>query len=1148
MANKKTGDDYRAKAINDYILKNLIGRADLGARSRGEILLRNKYAEFKREAEEDPDIDPSNKIRKEWKNKYEGKIKTLGTLIEVLASLKETVSGQRRTNLECSDKLIGYTTSSNKVELDIAELTEEEILHVLQILSQPTGEELQSLGLIETDLNILIKQASLNFARYSSQHSHEQIVNLYKTSLNIIKSQSNERSFNSLTEVENHLSNVLFRNGGVKYKAHLKKSQQKVFDGKNFKEKVIDVLRLMLLQAGTSQFRFINISDDDKYVKTYFTPGFVENITQILIDNYLLNHDFSIYLKTIDITGSSLNSILRKPQDFFHDKLLTLKISTTDCRYSPQAPIDAVFDILNNQSTIETTGEFYIRVWEEGKYKPFSKRVYEKLKIQVDDHLRFYFKCKTTGIGGTQSQFIRVINSALFWGIHCLKHEFFPIAHDVVILKNMVQDNIPSPVLSHSLVKLCRHRTMQETLETSCKKYPGDRKLVNKESSLRSYAEFSTIDPVGYGDYCSFDSLLSTARAALQARLRAIKDAGISAHTYNCDLLYRVEQQTILDEAEALYHSYPFSTLAMESWLQRELFDTLDQKKLDKKDSYITINAYLSITELFLSEGLYRKAYTRLHELKSWLHNASKIWFDWCRSYREGTDPSLEFICDDQKISTSILARYEICLAEYFYILDWEVETDDIYGLDLLPKSLKNIHYRDLNEASWKALDRAQQLLTSRLANYHLINEVSQATSHPHYHLLARIYLLRSKMLLLSPKYAGIYNNVLYQLPTESPSRESRTSASDIYSARLFLSERSRSFSTADGDSELYMICTVYQCWNWLMAAFTVKSFSLRDNKSISVDKATCLSWAKKLRSHALASYAEPGQRYYHAVKEKSGLSQEFFNKYSEYGAYKIDPIPIIQEIDSSVDSQQPGYDCEEYPVILKLDMKYLCLKNLSGLDTEPNNPKIVYLFGPKSCYLFFVRGLFFLCSSENEEFTDGSENLAIDWNSKLVHCYRLFSYSWAIAEDHCRITEDNGTKSSWNIIRFSDSTEEPHIQSVNDLYPHRISEIVDLGKVFSAVCLTLQLYTQRQSSQAKLKKDINLLLDSFHEVNDGQSKVSFYNGQKRFNAHLSSFLKKCKSMIISEVKEAKYTVDPQLISQYRDNLITKIFSLTMEI
>lgn len=1137
MTRKKTGDDHRAEALNDYILQNIVGEPELGALSKGKIFLKEEYANFEEQLESNADL----LIRREWNKKYEGNIKTLGDLIKVLASLKESITDN-------SGEITAHKLSSARVVLDIAELSNEQILHALHILGQPTGEELQSLGIVTSDLDILVKQTSLNLARQSSQHSRQQILNLYQASLEIITEKSDQNFFNGFSEVYEYL-NHLFRDNGIAFKTYLNKKQVEIFSQKKLKSKVINALHLMLLQAGTSQFRFIEVDDHDRYVRTYFTTRFVKKFTQILIDNYLLNYDFPVYLKNISISYSSLNSILKKPKEVFHQELLNLHHYPKINSGVSHAPIDSVFNILTTQPTLQTTGEFYIRIWnEEDEYHPFSERIYRRLKIDTGDHSRFYFSSNTTGIGGTQSQFIRVINSALFWGINCLKTEYFPIAHDILINKDMIQNNIPSPVWSHSLVKLCRHRTIQEVLEKSCRQFPRFNDSNDGKAELRTYEEFAFMDPVGHGDYCSFDSLLSTARAALQARLKAIKNTGISARTYKHDLLRRMEQQSILDEARSFHNEYPFSTLAMESWLQRELFNKIENSKDKIKDSYVAIDAYLSITEIFLKEGLYRKAYEKLYTLKTWFENASNTWFDWCKSFRENTYEKIDFISDEQTISNSLLARYELCLSEYFYILDWKEEDEEKYSLGMLSKSFKDTEHRDIIELSWKAADRAEQLLTSRLAKYHLINEVSQATFHPHYQLLARIYLLRSKMILLFPKFAGIFNNVLYTLPTEPKISNQRTKAVHIHSARLFLLERARVFSAADGDSELYMMCSFYQCWAWLMAAYEKSDLRLASYENLTINRDTCLSWAKKLRNHALLSYAESGQRYYHEIKEKSGLSKEYFNKYSEYGSYRIDPIPIIQEIDSSVDNQEPGYDSGKSPGILKLDMKYLCLRDVSDLNNDGANTQIIYLFGPKSCYLFFMRALYHLCSDGEEEFACQDKNTVIDWDSKLKHSYRLFNYSWAIAEDHCRTKEEIDGDFNWKISRFEDDKEEylrdPHIQSVHDLYPHCISEVVDLSKIFSAITLTLRLYTQPELD-ISIESNINLLFSSLHKITDNHAKISFYKGQKRFNSHLNIFLEKCKSVIKSEINSAEYIKDSVLVKRKRNLLIEKIFSLT---
>ena len=95
---------------------------------------------------------------------------------------------------------------------------------------------------------------------------------------------------------------------------------------------------------------------------------------------------------------------------------------------------------------------------------------------------------------------------------------------------------------------------------------------------IRAYEEFAFVDPEGRGDYCEFGMFASAAKAALQARLRAVKNAGISAIAYRNSLLRREEQQHILKTAKRMVSGYQFSAFAMESYMQTELFSRLTQE------------------------------------------------------------------------------------------------------------------------------------------------------------------------------------------------------------------------------------------------------------------------------------------------------------------------------------------------------------------------------------------------------------------------------------------------------------------------------------------------------------------------------------------------------------------------------------------
>ena len=148
---------------------------------------------------------------------------------------------------------------------------------------------------------------------------------------------------------------------------------------------------------------------------------------------------------------------------------------------------------LASQEATQVILEFYVKV-PQG-YEPTLDLPY----LSSEDGGRIDFTVSSTGIGGTLSHVIKVINRALLHDIPCLA-EYFPIAHDLTSTQAIVQDNVASPVWAHSLVKLCRRDTLGDTLK--------DFQL----QGYQEYEEFSFGDPLGQGDYCGFDFLLCQAQ------------------------------------------------------------------------------------------------------------------------------------------------------------------------------------------------------------------------------------------------------------------------------------------------------------------------------------------------------------------------------------------------------------------------------------------------------------------------------------------------------------------------------------------------------------------------------------------------------------------------------------------------------------
>ncbi|MEE4246017.1 MAG: hypothetical protein V2I33_11440, partial [Kangiellaceae bacterium] len=548
----------------------------------------------------------------------------------------------------------------------------------------------------------------------------------------------------------------------------------------------------IFIKVGAEQLSLRDVQGRQSYGKKYLSKGFIKRLVKSVIDNELLTQEFPIYIKAISVkeceslplrlSPDSLDNISSKliptegvRQDKTEGSITAslnrdlIKLHSEEYEWRDQEADCADMAL---QPSYQLAIEFYIRV-KKDSIKNYNEKVYKLLRSDDDndEYDRIHFSLESTGIGGFFSHATKIINNAILTDV-CVKpplrerqnqtiplsvnlgKDYFPIAHDVVLNQYFPQSNVSSPVWTHSVVLLCKNSTLSEVMEQS-----------RRRGELLQYADLSFSDPVGWGDYCGFDLLLCGAKAALNARLRAVKYTGISAQDYIQALYERVERQFWCQAATNCVSSYPFSSFAAESILKSTILRGIDLA--DKDQPYGIFGASLRLVEVFLDEGAYRKAWPYLQDMENVL-SRNTAWYD---SFGEDVEIGFEVF------SGSLLARYTVCIARYLFLFDVEAETqcDDPnqHLPDKLPWGSGDIRWhtdqerlrKQLIEQSWHALESAEKHLTVRLAKYHVLNEQSQGTFHPHYKCLSEIYLARAKIFIFFPKYAPYQS--FYTPPTE---------------------------------------------------------------------------------------------------------------------------------------------------------------------------------------------------------------------------------------------------------------------------------------------------------------------------------------------------------------------------------------------
>jgi hypothetical protein len=1054
-------------------------------------------------------------------------------------------------------------------------LTPEEILFLFQRLIQLTPEERQTVGLETATEAVLLQQALLNMHLYHNQKNYEVLLNLYCTSIQLTAT-SELVTENTLDEVYRRIPQIL---QDRLYYLPDEMQQQLIQEVSGTVQREIGKI---LLKSGVQHDQFWHAHNYTSYIQQYLTAGFVERLTQAVAENKLLLNEFPIYIKTITVEdlGTLPLSVTGKVADRGSTGLLNCYLLELPQPHADQGDLAS----LAAQSAIRVTIHFSL----QDRTAPLD------------------FVLSSSGIGGTLSQMVKVINMALLSDIACLHEEthqnFFPIAHDVMLNQTIIQNNTPSPVWAHSLVNLCQSDLLAEAMTASI-----------QQRKVCFYDHVAFGDSVGRGDYCDFDFLQTVAKAALYARLRAIQRTGIAPDTYLHDLRKRIQRTQLLQEAHSHLTAYPFSSLAQEGLLKQLLFDHWNQEKIPTTASQTVFEAYLLIVETFLQEGMYRRAYGYLRRLKKVLDplaRQSVAWYELFRNREAAPSQPIAF----ENFSGSLLVRYQLCLATYYYLLDRTSERDapPPFDTDLadgsepstapLSSSSKyssSKYFDDLSpeadeqtriRMAWDAVNKAEKLVAVRLVKYLIINETSQGTFHPHYHLLAQIYFLRARLLLFFPRLVPIDRTRTY-LPTDAGVTTDRRDANAIYGGWLYLLEKARLYAACDGNQESYACYTAYQSCIYTMASFLDSSLRLPHQREYSLTPEDCLRWARQLRNHAALSYADTGRHCYYQIKEKSGISKSLNRS---YGKYFIEEIPPIREM-LNQDDEKPGLHSNG---ILYIDMELLCVsREACQTEKDGSDPKErIYFFGSNACYILFARGLYHLCSNDLNEFDEPivcqgqsedysaadrqrwanassisvttSVTTAEEWDQKLSQAYLLFTYASALAEDggtledggalleqaadgdravrigrDFRVTEHRTVGNSEQEQKYGSA----QARSVQDLYPHRVTEIVDLAKVFMAMSALLRMYVAVEDAE-QLREDLINALTSLHQepyCRQNHLLSAMLKDQARYNGHLAPFLERCRRILTNESRYARSIASEALsdaIVECRKRILKRIF------
>ncbi|MBD2025520.1 hypothetical protein [Leptolyngbya sp. FACHB-711] len=1008
-------------------------------------------------------------------------------------------------------------------------LTPEEVLIALLKLIDLTPDEREQLGLSLGEEQVLLQQVLLNIW-LNQKHDYGKLLKLYRTSIGLDEVQEEQRQTSALKQhIEQLIKQIAEQSLQYLPEGEYRQRQLRELSQKTQRE----VERILLRGGGQVQ---LEKDRGDDYIRAYLPDGFIEKLTKAVIENEVLTQIFPIYIKTITIQECAplplpISDRFSARPGLFHAPFLDLDPDKSQGKEDKLHGKE-----IASQYAHKVTVHFYIRLPPSYQPPEEVKDVFAQIRRDDLAGQRIDFSVSSTGIGGTLSHIIKIINSTLLSNIPGLA-EYFPIAHDVVVHEEIIRNNIPSPIWAHTLVRLCKTETLSRAMSDS-----------SEANQLIPYERFAFGDRTARGEYCGFDLILCPAIAALQARLRAIRYTGITPDQYLKELTDRILQHRCLQEARKYVTAYPFSSFAQENYLLETLLRDWSSS-LKKDDPYIWIEACLTIAETYLNEGLYRRSWLYLKAVEKAIKRISDSGLDWYKRFGRSIPTETDF----KIFSGTLLVYLELCRALYFYYVNRLAELGKReYLPDYIPEdmNLKTFH-ETLLSASWEALNRAEKHLTIRLAKYFLIHEVSQGTFHPHYHLLAKIYFLRARILTFFPEVPYDDADSPHRLPTDRNVGDNKRNEAEIHEGRLYLLEKARLYAASDGDTERYSCYTAYQSWIYWIVYFARHQFRSQSG----ILPRDCNLWAKQLRDHALLSYTDVGRKCYYQIKEKSGVEKPLVPNLKNYD---IGPIPPIVETRRLLNNQQP-----EDGEVLYLEMTYLAVQrgwlNLKD-GGEPN--ETIYLFGAGASYLLFARGMYQLCSLEKQEFSEAPIKTVADWDEKLKVAYRLFSYAWAMADAGGTIETVSEVPGSsppaqptqrLKIKRdFALSNRNGHnrdVASVRDLYPNQTSEITDLAQVFAATCATLRLYTASVEERDALNQDIEWLLQNLQKPEFCQQPgiARQLREQPCFNGHLTSYLVQCKHILQEAKQQAQRSQNPardaSFITEQRDALVRKLFN-----
>jgi hypothetical protein len=1051
---------------------------------------------------------------------------TLSKLVNILSSLQNYRREQQRSLKSDSQPKRAITPP--------------EMLNALNIFGRLSSSERNQLSLKESPGEITFGQILEKAINLTPAYKHTQAFELHNFFLKQIAEQpamSFAEKLSSRGKTADEYIYQLVSKHTSRYFSGLEPKEKDHLDAA-YVGKVKREIDRINLQSGIEQADS-SLKLDSDIISTprlhkYLTAGFVQRLVQSVIDNELVTDEFPIHIKFIEMKRVKPLPLYLRKED---ENIFALNPSLLTTENDTEA--DNI-EGLEQQVAYRVRVHFYIKLPPDYKVKFDGLTVVNTIAKQ--DRLEFFEE--VIGIGCPTSHITTAINRVVLWDIYAL-NAYIPVVNGIHCNDEIMGGTPNSPVWSSCTARVYKRADITKAIESD-----------------EHRDDVATTVEIASADFCGFDLIETSAKAALLARLKLVKQIlskqpKISANDYINQLCNRVEEMTALKRAKTCLTLYPFSLRAMEGQLDATIFKDHYRKRKpgfifkavgsDSQPEWTTaaLEAQMKIAEAYLLEGL---------------SHIAKRYLECIRFYFDGKD--------QYQVTYALRAKYCICWFRYYYLGDLEHQKDEFPD-----------RYFAVRQADEK-LEEAEHHIKERLKRYAKLNELAQVNLSPHFYLLSCIHAHRAKLYIFFPKYMR------------------KLSSAEMLIEPVRLLEKARIYAARDGDPALYAQWSAYQSWCYIMLAYLNRQ---EDAISDDFSAEKCFIWAEQLTKHADICLSSTGRVCYQQIKDSGGKTTKYYitedlpnrqaeahkvrfidssleptkktrRYYEMYGSTAVEVVPLIKELfydqdvtetDKAVEKEAQDYN--QASNIVSLDFSLLKKRNN---DEESS----IYLFGMRSAILLFAKGMLALCKPYE---SDAELVNAIDHEA-----LRMFNYCCAIASDGTQrnIEAKHQFDKSQNAIvlnRSIPSVNEAQADSdqvisredtlsrdrlLQSLYPHRLTQFADLGSIFIIACELILwvssqsfkgFYTSTQkwadiADEYKIREDrINTALKNLIKNDKFPFPIEEACGQKRYNGHLAEHYLQLEKSTQSFMAKLKQRELPDIRSiPIRDQVVTEFFKI----